>query len=70
MNDLNRYCDLTPHQAEALHDLEKAHPSMRDAFLREGLVFRHDGRLGLQALIEALDRAGVEYEVYELTEEE
>jgi len=43
---------------------------MRDAFLREGLVFRHDGRLGLQALIEALDRAGVEYEVYELTEEE
>lgn len=45
MIDLNRYCDLTPHQMEGLRDPEAAHPAMRNAFIRDGLVCRQNGRL-------------------------
>ena len=45
--DLNCYCDLTPNQVEGLRNPEAAHPAMRHAFIRDGLLCRHNGEFRL-----------------------
>lgn len=58
-SDLNRYCDLTPHQVEFLRDPASAHPAARAAFVRDGLMFPDgtltpDGRKALEIAEEYL----------------
>jgi len=59
MDDLNRYCDLTPNQIAFLRDPANAHPEARAAFIRDGLMLPNgqlspDGQKALEIATEYL----------------